>query len=176
MMQHNNQPDSVEYADLPIGAASGTALSPDYNSARTGAIVSAALIFGAWIAGTLLFEISALDNAGSRSASEHWGSRTTIVDTWKARETEFAALRGFDGVAEPLANLSRSEVNSKVAATRSNPSVVNAGSVTGRSTESAKVRLSSHQSDVRQRGLRLPRMNFPSMQAISAQPGASKRK
>ncbi len=37
-------------------------------------ISPALLIFGAWLAGTLLFEISALDYAGSQAATEHCDS------------------------------------------------------------------------------------------------------
>ena len=45
------------------------------------------LIFGAWLAGTLLFEISALDDAGSQTATEHWGNRKTAMEKWIAQET-----------------------------------------------------------------------------------------
>ena len=53
----------------------------------SGPVLPALLIFGAWLAGTLLFEISVLDDAGSQTATEHWGNRKTVLETWTAAET-----------------------------------------------------------------------------------------
>ncbi len=65
---------------------------PSSNNSKTGALDSSSvppvlLIFGAWLAGTLLFEISALDDAGSQTATEHWGNRKTAMEKWIAQET-----------------------------------------------------------------------------------------
>jgi len=86
MIKQNEQAGRVIFTDpTPPTATNKTATNP---------ISPAVLIFGAWLAGTLLFEISSLEDIGLRSAtSDHWGIRATMLPESTAGKTEFAALR-----------------------------------------------------------------------------------
>lgn len=74
------------------GSANANSISLDSSPA-----VPLLLIFGAWVAGTLLFEISALDEARVPATPEHWGARATVMEKWTASETlSSLALSEFD--------------------------------------------------------------------------------
>ena len=147
MTQRSSKQVSGPTATAPVQAAeTGDCL---------GRISPALMILGAWLAGTLLFELTTLDEIGSQSAGEHWGRRAATAQQWAERETEFAVLHRdldrFDQVAKPI-----SQSRPATAERQSNGQVATAAPAV-KSAAAAAVQLSSHQSPQR-RGFTIPRM------------------
>ncbi len=82
MMQHHQQTENVKLTGGQFGNQT--------RHAESNRILPAALIFGAWLCGTLLFEISALDDVGSRSGGEHWGTHVTMLEKRAVGQTDRA--------------------------------------------------------------------------------------
>lgn len=163
-MKPNNQPDGIEITSSLARSPNDAARATEYKSAGSGAFASVVLIFGAWVAGTLLFEISALENVRSNSASEHWGNHASLLESWTERQTEVAAVKSTAKALDHIANPLDSQHRDKFAPnTQGSDLVMNAASVSNSSLGSSAVKLSSHQTEVRQNGLQLPQFDLPSI-------------
>ncbi len=140
MMKHNDQPTGVEPGNSDPNATTGVVLAPIRSVPHAGPFSSTLLIFGAWLAGTLLFEISSLEDPRSPCASKHWGDQTSMLETWTGQSTEFAVLGSdINRVAKPLIK------PSLVAGGKSVRDIVNASAAEDNSPTSSKVQLSSHE-------------------------------
>jgi len=103
MIKQNEQAGRIALTDPMATTAT--------NKTATNPISPAVLIFGAWLAGTLLFEISSLEDIGLQSAtSDHWGIRATMQPESTAGEPSAASDLDI-GVAE----LAESFVEERVA-------------------------------------------------------------
>jgi hypothetical protein len=159
MMKHNDQiqPTNVTPTNPRTSALDQSPISP------------ALLIFGAWIAGTLMFEISALDDIGSRSASQHWGSNATMLQQWTPQDTRFQA-KGFTTQQRDTTELDHVVLpGTKTVAFAddqdlSNALVVTAGSEAKEAPATVAIQLSSHQMDSR----RSEHFRWMDLQAIDA--------
>ena len=165
-MKPSNHSDGIEITSSPASGPNNAPRSTECNSNGSGRFAPAALIFAAWVAGTLMFEISALENVRSQSPGEHWGHQATMLKTWTNQETELAAvhsvLKGLNHVAQPQVKPYQVGTNSTARKAQASPLVVNASSISNGLLDSSKIRLSSHETEVHRLGLRLPRMNLPS--------------
>ena len=150
----------------------------DDRSTEKGSLGPAAMIFAAWIAGTLLFEISALENVRSSTAGEHWGTRASTLGTWTVQRTEVVApryaVRTPDQVAKQVSDQYQLEVNRTGGHAQTGLGVVKA-SIGGNQADRSKVRLSSHESEVQPLGLQLPRMDLPSLSGSDEGQSASEQ-
>lgn len=143
-MKHNDQiqPTNVTSANPRTSALDQSPISP------------ALLILGAWIAGTLMFEISALDDIGSRSASQHWGSNATMLQEWTPQDTRFQEMR-FTTQKRDITELDQGVLPGTKAVAfadgqyQANARVVTASSEAKEAPATVAIQLSSHQMDSR---------------------------
>ena len=103
--------------------------------AKSSPVAPMFLILGAWVAGTLLFEISSFDTNADVGGS-HWGAKTKLLADRPTVTSESSQLSVVKSAAKQLAETPAA-------------SVVTAGKLFKDGPATAAIELSSHQMEVR---------------------------